>query len=102
MNQRIQKSIDEIERAKAKIAELQALLPELERKRTELENTEIVRLARSASVAPGELAAFVEAIKTNRPHSRISEGRFPRDANTGLNNAAQSGAKQEAGDHDEE
>jgi hypothetical protein len=66
MNPRIQKVIDEIKRTKAKIAELQALLPELERKKTDLENTEIVRLVRSANVAPGDIAAFVESIKTNR------------------------------------
>jgi len=64
MNQRIQKIIDEIERTKTKIAELQALLPELERKRVEMENNEIIRLVRSASIAPTDLPEFLEAIKT--------------------------------------
>ena len=64
MNQRILKTIDEIERTKAKITELQALLPELERKRVEMENNEIIRLVRSASIAPADLPEFLEAIKT--------------------------------------
>jgi hypothetical protein len=70
MNQKIQKIDGEIERAKAKIAELQALLPELERKRKDLEDSEIIRLVRSANVAPGEIAAFVESIKNNRQDGR--------------------------------
>jgi len=64
MNQRIQKIIDEIERTKAKIAELQALIPDLERKRVEMENSEIIRLVRSASIAPADLPEFLEAIRT--------------------------------------
>ena len=83
MNQRIQKAIDEIERTKTRIAELQALLPELERKKQDLENTEILRLVRSANIAPGDIAAFIESIKTNRQDSRANNGRFPRAENTG-------------------
>jgi hypothetical protein len=65
MNPKINKITDEIERTKAKIAELQALLPELERRRVEMENAEIIRLVRSASVAPADLPAFLEALKTS-------------------------------------
>jgi len=83
MNQRIQKVIDEIERTKAKIAELQTLLPELERKKTDLENTEIVRLVRSANVAPGDIAAFIETIKNPRQDSRTNDGRMPCADNSG-------------------
>ena len=64
MNQKIIKTIEEIERTRAKIAELQALLPELERRRVEMENTEIIRLVRSASISPGDLPEFIEALKT--------------------------------------
>ena len=78
MNQRIQKAIEEIERTKARIAELQALLPELERKKLDLENTEILKLVRSANIAPGDIAAFIESIKTNRQDSRANNGRLPR------------------------
>jgi predicted nucleic acid-binding Zn-ribbon protein len=94
MNQRIQKAIDDIERTKAKIAELQALLPELERKRTDLENTEILRLVRSANVAPSEIAAFVESIKNNRQEGRAHGGRNPRADTPAIKN-------EEAADDDE-
>jgi hypothetical protein len=68
MNPKIQKAAREIERTKAKIAELQALLPELEKQKTELENTEIVRLVRSANVAPEELGDFLRSIRAvNQP-----------------------------------
>lgn len=61
MNQKIRKAIEEIERTKAKIAELQALVPELERKRIDMENTEIVRLFRSLNIPPENLPGFIEA-----------------------------------------
>jgi hypothetical protein len=63
MMPKLQRIVREIERANEKIAELQELLPELEKQKTELENTEIVRLVRSASVAPGELEAFLRTVK---------------------------------------
>jgi len=63
MNPKINSTIKEIERTKAKIAELQALLPELERKRLDMENTEIVRLVRSANIAPADLPGFVESLR---------------------------------------
>ena len=78
MNPRIQKTIDEIERTKAKIIELQALLPELERRRTDLENTEIVKLVRSANVAPGDIAEFIESLKKGRQDSRTNNGQNPQ------------------------
>jgi hypothetical protein len=63
MNPKLQKTVREIERTNAKITELQALLPELEKQKTELENTEIVRLVRSASVAPADLEAFLRTLR---------------------------------------
>jgi flagellar biosynthesis component FlhA len=69
INPKIRKVVDDIEKTKAKIAELQALLPELERKKIELENNEIVRLVRKAIVEPGDLAAFLENIKSEHAHN---------------------------------
>ena len=63
MNPKIKKVIDEIDRTKAKITELQTLLPELERKRIDMENTEIIKLVRSADILPAELPAFIESLK---------------------------------------
>jgi len=66
MNPQINKVTNDIQKTKEKIVELQALLPELERKKVDLENTEIVRLVRKASVEPKELAGFLESIKPPR------------------------------------
>ena len=60
---KLEKTVREIERTRAKISELQALLPELERQRTDLENAEIVRVVRDASVAPRDLEAFLRTIR---------------------------------------
>ncbi len=53
MNPKLQKVNREIERAKEKIAELQALLPTLEETRTK------------ADVAPDEFSAFIAAYRAN-------------------------------------
>ena len=66
MNAQINKVIDHIERTKAKIAELQALLPELERKRVDMENTEIIKLVRSADISIAGFPEFVRSIEAAR------------------------------------
>ena len=63
MNPKIKKTRDELERTKAKIAELQALVPQLERSITDMENTEIIRAVRSADIAPADLTAFLASLK---------------------------------------
>ena len=99
MNQRIQKIIDDIERTKAKISELQALVPELERKRLDAENTEIRRLLNSANTAPADVADFIESIKTNRQESRTNNnGRSPREGNPAADTPPE--IRQEVSDND--
>jgi len=63
MNPKIKKTQDELERTKAKIIELQALVPQLERSITDMENTEIIRLFRSANISLTELPALIASIK---------------------------------------
>ena len=58
---KIEKINVEIEKTKAKIAEYQSRLKELERQRTEQENTEIVGLVRSVDMTPQELAEFIQS-----------------------------------------
>ncbi len=65
MNAKLNKVNQEIERARAKIAELQALLPVLEKQRTQLENAEWIKALRSADVAPENFNAFVESFMVN-------------------------------------
>ncbi len=65
MATKLQKVCAEIERTKAKIAELQALLPALEKQREELENSEWIRALRTANVAPADFTDFIETYKAN-------------------------------------
>lgn len=95
MNQKINRKAEEIERTKAKIAELQALVPELEREKENMENSEVIRLFRSANIAPGDVAAFVETIRKER---RDGRSRSPGADNI---NAAPA-ARQEVFQNDEE
>ena len=83
MNPKIRKVIEDIERTKTKIAELQTLLPELERKRIDMENTEIIKLVRSADILPAELPAFIESLKAPKKPVFASIGTIePHDNNT--------------------
>lgn len=60
MNPKIEKLAKDIEKAKAKIAEQQARLQDLEKQKTELENTDFVAVARSYHLTPQELAEFLK------------------------------------------
>lgn len=60
MNPKIEKLAKDIEKTKAKIAEQQARLRELEKQKTELENTDFVAVARSFHLTPQELAEFLK------------------------------------------
>lgn len=60
MNPKIEKLEKEIEKTKSRIADMQGKLRELEKQKTELENTDFVAVARSYNLTPGELAEFFE------------------------------------------
>lgn len=60
MNPKIEKLAKDIEKTKAKIAEQQAGLRDLEKQKTELENTDFVAVARSYHLTPQELAEFLK------------------------------------------
>ena len=59
------KIVAEIEKVKVKIAEQQTRLRELEQKKVEAENTEIVDMVRSMSVSLTDLPMLLQAIKKN-------------------------------------
>ena len=59
MNPRIVKIDKEIEKTRVQISQGQARLRELEQKKTELENTEIVAAFRSSDIPLGELTAYL-------------------------------------------
>ena len=65
MNAKIKKINAEYEKNAAKIADLQARQKELDKQRTELENLDIVGMVRSMGMTPEQLAAFIQASKTD-------------------------------------
>ena len=80
MTPKIQKITAEIEKTRARITESQERLREMERQRTELENTEIVALFRSLDVAPGDLPAFIAAMKESAVSKEAPAYTPPPDA----------------------
>ena len=62
---KIQKINEDIEKVKRKLADYQSRLRDLERQKTEMENTKIVALVRSMDVPPDELIAFIKAYKAH-------------------------------------
>ena len=59
MNPKIEKMEREMEKLRDKIAESQARLRELEKQKTEMENSEIVAVFRTHNIGPNELAEFI-------------------------------------------
>ena len=72
MNPKIEKLEKEIDKTKAKIAEMQGKLRKLEEQKTELENTDYVAVARSYKLTPQQLADFLKSQKAS-PLGRLSE-----------------------------
>ena len=75
MNPKIEKLEKEIDRTKAKIAEMQAKLRKLEETETELENTDYVAVARSFHLTPQELADFLKLRQAGSPWRRCRRNR---------------------------
>ena len=61
MNPKIEKLEKEIDKTKNKIAEMQARLRDLEKQKTELENTDYVAIARRFHLTPQQLAEFLKS-----------------------------------------
>ena len=61
MSKKRERILLNISNTKEKIADLQDKLRELERQKTELENTEIVELVRGTKMNTTELATFLKA-----------------------------------------
>ncbi len=66
MNPKITKIVAEIGRMKAKIADYQNRLRELERQKTELENADIVATVRGIDIPPEQLAEFIRAFTAGK------------------------------------
>ena len=73
MNPKIEKLAKDIEKTKAKIAEQQARLQDLEKQKTELENTDFVAVARSYHLTPQELAEFLKTRQMASAQEEVHE-----------------------------
>jgi len=77
---KIERIDSEITKTKAKITEYQNRLRDLERQKTETENTEIVALVRGMDIPRTELAAFLAAMRqgsVSPPTGRTEDEREP-------------------------
>lgn len=64
MNAKIERVSKDIQKTKDKISEFQTRLRELEKQKTELENTEIVEAVRGMDISLADLAAMMKSVKT--------------------------------------
>lgn len=64
MNAKIERVSKDIQKTKDKISEFQTRLRELEKQKTELENTEIVEAVRGMDISLADLAAMLKSVKT--------------------------------------
>lgn len=72
---KIEKLQDEIDKARMRLVEQQARIKELESKKSELENMEIVDIVRGMSIPLDELAAALQSLKsTAAPAARTTSG----------------------------
>ena len=70
---KLEKIDAEIEKMKTRISAYQARLKELERKKTEQENPEIVGLVRGVDMTPQELAEFIRSRKAENKGTEETE-----------------------------
>ena len=70
----------EIEKARAKLAEQQARLKDLEHKKTEIENTEIVDIVRGMSIPLDELAALLQSIRSGTTGQNVLKSDTKEDS----------------------
>jgi RNA-binding protein YhbY len=77
LNPKIQKTIRQIEQTKAKIAGLQALLPELQKQQVALENEELIKVARAAHTKTGDFTEVIQALQDSFNAKPVSAGPMP-------------------------
>lgn len=76
MNIKIERICKDIDKTKSKLGELQSRLRDLEKQKTELENTEIVETVRGMDISLDDLAAMLRASQTSGqfgPKSNINK-----------------------------
>ena len=98
------KIISDIEKTKGKIADLQAKLRDLERLRTETENTEIIELVRAIDATPEEIGVMLRALRESQKQEAMKPlaPQFEDDSGNAEGSAANDAAIEDGGDETEE
>ena len=73
MNPKLKKLIDEMEKTKVKISDMQSRMRDLERQRTELENADIIAMIRGIDVPPDEFGEFVRLFKEQQKNKAVPD-----------------------------
>ena len=81
MNPKYQKICTEIAKTEKKIEDLQAQLKELNAKKTELENLEIINTVRAMVMDKGEIMAFLAAMQKGDTKQPVEEPMMEVDEN---------------------
>lgn len=82
MNSKIDKIARDIKKTRARIANDQARLKELERQKVDLENTEIITLFRTVNVPPKDVAEMIKTMKNGELRIENEGIRFADDSKT--------------------
>lgn len=82
MNAKIERVSKDIQKTKDKISEFQTRLRELEKQKTELENTEIVDAVRGMEISLTDLATLLKAVKSGGATSGQLGPKLEAPANT--------------------
>lgn len=82
MNAKIERINKDIDKTKEKINEFQARLRELEKQKTELENTEIVEAVRGTDIPLNDLPAVLKALREQSGALPTSGQLGPKSTNT--------------------
>ncbi|MDB7831612.1 DUF4315 family protein [Intestinimonas butyriciproducens] len=72
MADKLERIEKDIQKTKAKIAEFQKQLRELEAQKTEQENLQIIQQVRALNLTPGQLAVFLKGGAAQAPASAFS------------------------------
>ena len=73
MNPKLKKLIDEMEKTKVKISDMQSRMRDLERQKTELENADIIAMIRGIDVPPDEFGEFVRLFKEQQKNKAVPD-----------------------------
>jgi len=73
LNPKLKKVIDEMEKTRVKISDMQSRMRDLERQKTELENADIIAMIRGIDVPPDEFGEFVRLFKEQQKNKAVPD-----------------------------